>query len=549
MDLSKILNIIYRYIWIVVLAVLVASLTTFFLLSRQPVSYRATTELLVGPGLNDPTPDLNSLRIGSQLMQTYAELVPTRSFLELVNNKLDQKMDPALLEGAITTRQNIETRILTITVQHMDPKQAAAIANAIAETLVEISPSRDNTTALLRAQMSEQSRQLDQIIRNTEVNIQQLEAQQIELQSAGTRTPEEAQANLDQQNRVAGQLADERGRLSDALRTLANIYQVLLDTNTNQIEIIQPALTVVPVNQQLLLRAVSAGIGGLIFAIIIILAAEYFDDRIRFPGDLSRAAGVPMLTTIGKHNRLNGSGLERLVTFAQPESHAANSYHEVVAKLLFSIGESMPYTFLLSSVGLQDGDDTAVAAGNLAVAFAQAGKRVVLVDAQRHNPTLTKIFKAENREGVSDILVGDLEKLQFLPVDEVSGMRFLPAGLSLEKSSGARLNSTKIAKLVEEVQKEGEIVLVAGSPISWFAETLTLASQVDAAILIARYAEAHSKMVQKIVENLRAMNVRIAGVIFDPNPSPFVVKENRKTRSAVAPAPAQSTASEQTSKN
>lgn len=111
------------------------------------------------------------------------------------------------------------------------------------------------------------------------------------------------------------------------------------------------------------------------------------------------------------------------------------------------------------------------------------------------------------------------------------------------------LNSTKVANFIKNVRKEAEIVLVAGSPISWFAESLTLASQVDAAILIARHAEAHSRMVQKAAEDLRAMNVRIAGVIFDLNPSPFGIKETQKSRSEVTPVPAPPTVSDQTSKS
>jgi len=549
MDLNKILNVVYRYLWVIVLAVLVASLTTFFLFSRQPVSYKANTELLVGPSLDDPTPDLNSLRIGAQLMQTYAELVPTRSFLEAVNNKLEKKVDPTLLESAISTKQNTETRVLTITVYFPDAKQAAAIANATAETLVEMSPSQDNTTSLLRAQMSDQTSHLDEIIRSAEANIQQLEAELVELKNFNAPSVEAAQANLDQQNLVIRQLSDERGRLSDAVRTLANLYEVLLDTNTNQIQIIQPALTVVPVNQQPVLRVASAGIGGLIFAIIIILAAEYLDDRIRFPGDLSKTAGVPVLSTVGKHDPLNNSGIDGLVAFAQPESQAANSYDEAVAKLLFSIGELTPYTFLLSSVGLKNGDDNAIVAGNLAIAFARAGKKVALVDIQIHNPVLTKIFSANKREGVSDFLAGSSKKLQLIKVDKVPDLSFLPVGSSLEKGSGLIRNSAKIAKLVEEVRNGAEIVLVAGSPIAWYAETLTLASKVQAAILVARSTEAHSKTVRQVVENLHSMDVKIAGVIFDTNPSSFVVKESRAIDSAVAPISAQSTTTEQTSKS
>ena len=58
-----------------------------------------------------------------------------------------------------------------------------------------------------------------------------------------------------------------------------------------------------------------------------------------------KTAKVPLLSTIDKHKRLHGSGFERVVVFAKPDSLAAKSYHTVVAKLLFSIGKGsvIPY--------------------------------------------------------------------------------------------------------------------------------------------------------------------------------------------------------------
>ena len=543
MDLSKVLNVLYRYWWLLVLAALAASLVAYFQLSSQPVTYRATTDILVGPSLDSPSPDLNALRIGGQLVQTYAEVVETRSFLESVNDKLDQKVD--LNDLSISTRLSTETRVLTIIVFDRDPRQAAAIANAAAQTLINMSPVQDNTTAVLQAQ----SLQLEQIINQAQSNIQQLEAELSALKVANRSTPDAIAANVEQQNLVIRQLSEERGRLSDSIRTLGTIYQLLLETDTNHMQILEQATTATLVDQQLGIRVASAGVAGLIFALILVFVAQYLDDRIRFPGDLGRAAGVPLLGTIDKHGSLTGSGLDQLVTFAQPESNAAEQYREVVAKLLFSIGESTPYSMLVSSVGSKTGADAAVTAGNLAVAFAQAGYKVVLVDALVDNPVLTTMFKAEKKEGLADLLVTQSAELPLLSVDQVPGLRLLPAGLSSEKSSHAQLNPAKVATLLERLQNEADVVLVGSSGLSRSAESLTLASQVNTTVLTARYAEAHASVVQKVVENLRAMNAQLAGVIFDANPSPSMFKESRGIRSAVSPVRAQPTVSEQTSKS
>jgi capsular exopolysaccharide synthesis family protein len=453
-----------------------------------------------------------------------------------VNTKLDPKLDLNLLRDAITTRQSTETRVLTIIVYYRDPQQAVNIANAAAQTLLELSPAKDNVTASLRTQLSDQIQQLEQVVSQSQSSIAQLEAELTALKVANTSSPEAVSANLEQQDLVSKQLSDERGHLSDALRTLTSIYQILLDTNTNQMEIIQPATTATLVDQQLWLRVISSGVGGLIFAIIMIFVAEHLDDRIRFPGDLSKAAGVPLLNTIDKHTNRKGSALERIVTLTHPESEAANRYREVVAKLLFWKGASIPYSLLLSSIGSKAGTDATVAAGNLAVAFAQAGYKVALVDAQVENPFLTTVFKAEKREGLADMVITKSTELQLLPVEQVPGLQFLPAGLSSEKSSHAMLNPASVTALFERLQKEADIVLVAASPISQFAESLTLASQANAVILVAHYAEARSKLVNKVVENLRLMKINLAGVIFDYNPSPLISKKDRRIGSAFEPA-------------
>jgi capsular exopolysaccharide synthesis family protein len=221
-----------------------------------------------------------------------------------------------------------------------------------------------------------------------------------------------------------------------------------------------------------------------------------------------------------------------VVTYADPNSLAANSYRTVVAKLLYSIGKSMPSTFLLSSVGSQEDDDAAYTAINLGVAFAQAGHRVVIVDAQLRNPVLTRLFEANDKAGLYDLLTTKSSELRLVSVREMADMQFLPAGLSSEKWSGAMLNSTNIIKLVNQLQQEADIVLVAGPPASGFAESLTLASQVNGVILVARYGEAKSSVINEVVANLDAMNVQLVGVIFEQSQSPFASKRTSKKASA-----------------
>jgi polysaccharide biosynthesis transport protein len=544
MDQAKFLNVVRRYSWLFVIAAVVASLITFFVYSQQPRLYEAKTRLLVGPAVNSPSPDLNALRIGGQLMQTYADLVTTRPFLESINNKLDQKINLEALGGMIETRQNIDARILTIFVRHRDHEQAAAIANAAAQSLLEMSPSQDQTSVELRSQMVEQSRQLQLVVSNAEVSIPKLEAEyatwakQAEDLEALGQTPETSKDLAHAWGHMSflmTRITEQRTRASEALRMLTTIYGLLSGADTNQLEIIEPAGAVFPVNQNLPLRMAASALAGMLLVMSLVFAYEYFDDTIRVPGDFTRTVRAPLLSSIEKHNHWDAPGLQKVVTFAEPNSPAANSYRTAVTKLLFSIGKSMPHTYLVSSVGSQSADDTALATANLGIAFAQAGNRVILVDAQLNKPVLTELFEANAKTGLSDLLSIKSSELKLVSIKEMADIQLLPAGLSSEKWSGAMMNLANIGKRVEELRKEADIVLFAGPPILGSAESLALASQANGVILAGRYGEAHSKMINEVAENLDAVNVPLAGVIFEHSPSPFIGKRNLKKLSPVAP--------------
>jgi len=524
MNASKLVDVVRRYLWLFILAGIIAGLTTYFVLNRQPEQYEAQTRILVGPTVDSPSPDLNSLKIGSQLMQTYADVVTTRPFLQAVNNKLDQKINLETLAGMIDTKQNVDARILTITVQSQDPKQAAAIANAVADALVEISPSKDNSTAALRAQITNQTQEIEKIINSSQANIQDLEAKLVALGSVTPKTPEDVKAVQDQQSLLLTQLTEERSRMSDALRTMTTIYQVLQSTNTNQVQVVEPADAVVPLDQNLPLRAAASALAGLVLVMVIMIAFEYYDDTIRAPGDFPATAGVPLLSSIDRYNRSGVSGRDQVMTLNQPKSEAANDYRTAVAKLLYTISNSMPSSFLLSSVGSRSSNNTAVTAANLGVAFAQAGYRVILVDAQFHNPALTELFGAKDKPGLYELLTAKSSELKLITLQEMSDIRFLPAGLLSENWSGAILNSGNIIKRLEELQKDADVVLVAGPSTTEFAQGLTLASQVTGVVLVGQYGDVHRKMINEVAESLKSMDIQVAGIIFEKNPTASITK-------------------------
>jgi len=288
---QRYLSMIRRWFWLLVLAALASGLTTYLLVKDQPIIYEAKVRLIIGPGIDTPDPDLNALRAGGQLMQTYAELSMTGPFLQSIIDTLNLSMTPLMLSEIMEVTTNQETQILSIAVRHQNPERALAIANLAADTLVQMSPSGpDSTSSQIKDQMRLQAKQVEELIASSEEKIKQLEADLQALTQVENQGVVILQTNnyLEQQKLIIDQLSQERGRLSDALSALTVLYDTLQKTTTNQVKIVEPAVVAAPVRSWLILQVLIGAVAGLALAVASVLSFEYFDDTIRSPGELSR---------------------------------------------------------------------------------------------------------------------------------------------------------------------------------------------------------------------------------------------------------------------
>ena len=549
---KRYLYILRRWLWLVVTAAIVSSSIAYLAIRDRPPTYEARAKLLVGPGTDAPNPDLNALRAGGQLMQTYAELVATGPFLQSIIDKLSLKVSSEDLSKIINVRTNPDTQILIITVQDKDPQEAVAIANAAAEALVNKSPSADDSpTRLLNEQMRNQAARLEQIIANSDATIEKLEA---DLRSL---TEQEQQGlivlqtdnYLQKQNLIIQQLTQERGRLSDALNALTVLYDSLQIAPTNQVKIVEPAAITDVVISQLRLTVLIAGGAGLILALIIALAFEYFNAYILTSEELENVAGLPLLGTISRYKPFADTDGKLLVSLDFPEFPAAEDFRILGTKLLSRIkdrnrSENLPLSIQSQKItgvqnidenrslrsilafGTQISDDNREFAANLAVVLAQVGLKVVLVDADLREAWISKLFGLEDKPGLSDYLMdSDKDPKAFLETFS-NNLFILPSGRIMDESESQKsfelLASSKLENMIEVLEQEADVVLFASPPVLSSAGSLVLASRVDGAIVVAREGKTTREMVRDAVESLTTLNVPIIGIVFDYNPLPHL---------------------------
>lgn len=478
---------------------MLAGSLTYWVSQRQPLSYTARARLLIGPGIDSPDPDLDAFRAGAQLMQTYAELPTTGPFLQTIIDDLNLNMRVDDLRERITISANEETQILSLRTQDNDPAQAVAITNAMAETLVLLSPSgTNNPAAQLRSQISTQAERVEQNIVATEATIDELEA---EFQEA---------VDVTEQRMIRDEIIAERNRLSDAHDTLAQLYELLQTANINRVEILEPATSASPVAAQLGLKLLIGAVVGLVVSFLIVFAFEYWSDTVDDLEGLVRAAGVPALGAIARHKNLRGTGRERLAVQALPKSAAAENYRMLGTKLLRSNDFRELRSVLVSTADAET--DVSELVANLAIVLSQTGSRVVLVDANLHRPTITHLFEVNGRPGLTDILTGQSEAIELSPIDWAPGLSILHSG-PVSYDSFVLLASPRMTHMLSRVEEMCDIVIVAASSILSFADSLFLSTHVDGVILAARSGKTQSDKVHNAINSLRLVGAPIMGTV------------------------------------
>jgi len=562
MELKRYITLARRWFWVLILAPLVTGIATYWVARQGPIFYEASAQLVIGPGIESSNPSLNDLRAGGQLMQTYAEVATTRPFLQSISDQLGLSIEPDALASQITVTPNDNAQILTIRIRDRNPAQAAAIANAVADALVLLSPSSaGGSGAQGRDQMRVQAVELQSEIDNIEARIMRLEAEyqavatasqasipleirqkvdatkalldKLETDFLNTRDLTEQRLILDminfERSRLAelqnndaqqqhmrdllGQLAQERMRLDDAHRTLALVSDSLQATFTNQVKLLEPAVAGTRLSSQIQIKLLMAAAVGLIMALALALVVEYFDDTIRVAEDLTQAAGASVLGAISTHSvGLSQSG-GRLIVRAEPTSPAAEEYRLLSTRLLLS----KPNTPRLQSVlisNVQGEDNASEVAANTAVALAQIGARVVLVDANLRRPVIAQLFDIAEGPSLTGVLANPSEPPELVTLDWAPGLAILP-GDPAPSNAFELLASPRMVTLIERLKGQTDVLIIAAGPLLSHADSVILASHVGGVLFVARKGVTRRKGINNAMEHLQSLGAHVVGIVFN----------------------------------
>lgn len=500
MELRDYLAIGLKWLWLIVLATAIACAGAWVATKSMPIQYESRTTVIVGRAIEDPMPDWQAFYMSQSLASTYARMTTRKPVLDGVVNALGLDASWQQLKGMVKANEVPGSQLLEIRVIDTDPARAQVIADEVARQLIANSPTPSQRDRVQdQSFVEEQVAQLRTAIEQADIEIQEIDST-IALETS-------ARSIADLQNRKAA--------LQSKKDTWQARYAMLRAGNegsaVNSLAVIEPAALGEPVGPNVKMNVLFAAALGFGLALAAILFLEYLDDTIKTADDVEKRLRLIGLATINLVASVT-TRRDGLVSLRHPRSPAAEAFRMLRTNLQFSMLRHPHGALLVTSANPGEGKSTTAA--NLAVAIAQRGKRVVLVDSDLRKPALHRIFDLHNSLGMTSLLLDDSltpdDALQ--PVEGVPGLQVLASG-PLPPNPAEVLDSAPMQALLEQLKARADLVIMDSPPLLVVADGAILAGQVDGTLLVFDSGATHTRSAREAIDTLAKVGVKPIGAV------------------------------------
>jgi capsular exopolysaccharide synthesis family protein len=499
-----------RWLWIVLTPMILVGLSLYNDLRAEPV-YSANVEMLLqsAPSENIFTPSAAPAD-PARAIQNELRIIRSRTITQAVAKAYGAPITARAAAGG-------EDDIIILSTSAPTGKEAARRANAYAETYQSA-----RLDAIL-ADLTTAKKVVTQQIADFQKQVNDLNAPLEKLDEQIRNTPSD-------DPRYTSLVADrERQKeITDASRTEAqtqlNDYQQRLQvlqlserlTTTGGVQILNPAaVPSSPVSPTTIRNAIQALVIGLFLGVALAFLRDQLDDSLRTKADVERAVrDLPTLSLVPEYSgpRL-GDRNAGLTTIDSPMSAAAEAYRGLRTSIQYASLDKPLKTIQITSASAGEGKSTTVA--NLAVAFAQAGMRVVVVGADLRKPAVHRMLQVQGGIGLTSVVIGQLtlaEALQTSPLN--ANIDVLACG-PLPPNPSELLNHDRTGRILRSLADQYEMVFIDCPPVLPVTDSLVISRHADATIMTVFANVTTRRTARRAVEMLRQVRTPLLGFVMN----------------------------------
>ena len=298
-------------------------------------------------------------------------------------------------------------------------------------------------------------------------------------------------------------------------KEIADIYKL------NNVNILDEAKTPEkPSNDTTIRDTAIAALIAVFGVMAIAFVIFYFDDTVKYNEDLEKAIQMPIAGRILKSDvkakakdKKRKKADDEIVVERYPKAGVSESIKSLRTNLQFSSVDNGFKTILITSSAPSEGKSFVSA--NLAVSFAQTGKKVLLVDCDLRKGRLHKIFGVPNVPGISNLLVAEIDDYKsYVNKTKFKNLSVITRG-SCPPNPSELLSSNKNKALIETLREHFDIIIFDGAPCGSVTDSVIMATLVDEVLVVTRDAATPKAALEGTRDALTKVNARIAGVVMN----------------------------------
>jgi len=265
---------------------------------------------------------------------------------------------------------------------------------------------------------------------------------------------------------------------------------------------------------------------GLGMGALIAFVIEYFDNTVKSVEQIERRgmsilAMIPDLQkadSISKRKKQSPNNgqiqnlIRRLITSEDPKSPISEAYRTLRTSLMYNSKTEDSHIILVSSSGPGEGKTTTVA--NLAITYANLGKKTVLIDVDLRKPVVNKIFDIKKSPGITEYLSSSADIEQIAHSTDIANLDVISSGVTPPNPSEL-LESDKMLELIKDLRKKYDLILFDSPPLIAVTDAFVLLKYVDQFLLVVRAGKTEKGALNRVCTAVNDSQYSITGVVLN----------------------------------
>lgn len=306
----------------------------------------------------------------------------------------------------------------------------------------------------------------------------------------------------------------------EVLRRQANYNQtrdvldkLRLSTNNSEILSIQQKASAPVEESRGVIKGLLTGlIGGVLLGLGILFLLDRADDRLASSSEMIEQFNEPILGQIPDvADSRTHEGLP-LLQLEDERYMYAESFRSLRSSLIFMPNQTELKTLIITSAIPNEGKSTI--ASNLAITMANAGARVLLVDADLRRGDIAALFDTDGRQGLANILRGEVEWKDCIKSFRDDKLHIIPRG-PVTNQSGELLLQPRLPKMLAEWKTAYDLVIFNTAPILATDDTPTVAPNFDGTLMVIRASFTSARLTRNALNALYQRQVNVLGLILN----------------------------------